>query len=135
MLDLSALMATDDFGREMRTRVALDTQGELELSVSYEVEDAHDPLLTSRYGRLPPLSAPYNLTLTLTLTLTLALTLTLTTSYRWRRSTTRWSCWSGARESSACTCTVAATSSQWTTRPTYRLHPLHSKPHVHVTGR
>ena len=39
-MDLSALMATDDFGREMRTRVALDTQGELELSVSYEVEDA-----------------------------------------------------------------------------------------------
>ena len=44
-MDLSALMATDDFGREMRTRVALDSQGGLELSVSYEVEDAHDPLL------------------------------------------------------------------------------------------
>ena len=38
-MDLSALMATGDFGREMRTRVALDSQGELELSVSYEVED------------------------------------------------------------------------------------------------
>ena len=38
-MDLSALMATDDFGREMRTRVALDSQGGLELSVSYEVED------------------------------------------------------------------------------------------------
>ena len=38
-MDLSALMATDDFAREMRTRVALDSQGGLELSVSYEVED------------------------------------------------------------------------------------------------
>ena len=44
MVDLSALMATSDFAREMRTRVKLDTQGLLELSVSYEVEDARNPL-------------------------------------------------------------------------------------------
>ena len=55
-------MATDDFGREMRTRVALDTQGELELSVSYEVEDAHDPLtpylhpVTPTFRPFPPLT-------------------------------------------------------------------------------
>ena len=43
MADLSALMATDDFVREIRTRVGLDTLGFLELSVSYEVENAHNP--------------------------------------------------------------------------------------------
>ena len=60
-MDLSALMATDDLAREIRTRVALDSQGELELSVSYEVQGAHDPLLTAPSRPFPPLSARCNL--------------------------------------------------------------------------
>ena len=75
MVDLSALMATNDFAREMRTRVKLDTQGLLELSVSYEVEDARNPLppraapscpscaflrLAAPYSLLQPLTAPYS---------------------------------------------------------------------------
>eukprot|EP00964_Phaeocystis_antarctica_P120784 scaffold84517_cov55-Phaeocystis_antarctica.AAC.4 len=46
-------MATSDFAREMRTRVKLDTQGLLELSVSYEP-------LTASYSPLQPLTAPYS---------------------------------------------------------------------------
>ena len=59
----------------MRTRVKLDTQGLLELSVSYEVEDARNPLppraapscpscaflrLAAPYSLLQPLTAPYS---------------------------------------------------------------------------
>ena len=37
-------MRTADFAQEIRTRVELDTQGYVELSVSYELEDAYNPL-------------------------------------------------------------------------------------------
>jgi hypothetical protein len=60
MLDLSALMATDDLAREIRTRAALDSQGALELSVSYEVQRAHDPLPLVPSRPFPPLSARCN---------------------------------------------------------------------------
>ena len=55
-------MATDDFAREIRTRVGLDTQGLLELSVSYEVEDAHSPLpfRAAPHSPLQPLAAPHS---------------------------------------------------------------------------
>ena len=43
-VDLSDLMRTADFAQEIRTRVELDTQGYVELSVSYELEDAYNPL-------------------------------------------------------------------------------------------
>jgi hypothetical protein len=51
VLDLCDLMTTSDFKQEMRTRVELDTQGSVELTIKWELEHAFNPLARELKGR------------------------------------------------------------------------------------